>query len=825
LNFRCFAQDTTDQAKCFMEADHFEDVERYRHEELPELALHGTTFLDYMGCGLAPRSMRGATELLGNPHSHHTLGQRAESLQDAARFRTLDFFGALRDYDLVFTSGCTAALSMVARLFPFGDRGSVFMHPFAHNSLIGIRESVSAERYHMVESAENLARLLGKECMADYHAMSLVCIPAECNFSGAQIDYKLFVEAAHAKEGVFVVLDGAAMAGKAPIILDHSGVDFFTFSFYKIFGWPTGLGGLMVRKGTPQGILMSHKTYFGGGTLASNLHDKVGGHTLRTSFVAAMEDGTPNVYAIASVPIGFDSLERLGGVHVIEQRLRCIRAYCIAQLQTLRHRNGNALVRVYHETTYPVCGWGCSVPFSVMERDGSFIGHSLVEKLLCGLKICIRGGCFCNPGACAHFVGLDHGLLEEATKFGHTCGGDMDLLDGRPLGCLRASFGAPSTQKDVDRLVCALAECFLRVVEAPAAISSHGPLRIRDIVLYPVKGMQGVSVPRWPLQSIGLAFDRLWVVLDASGAPVAPKRVVALSKFRTYLDWDENILRLQFDGVVPESICVAIDERRTSPARAFKTTNSLADNGRTVRIRSRSIEHLLMYERVVDDWMTKALGMPARLARNSPGAESTLANTAALLVVHEASHLDVLRHVSPADRKRISMASYRPNLVVSGTSRGVPRSTLFEEHAWRSLMLSGVRLISSGPCPRCQQVNVGGGELRHEPLASISAMCRTFGLKEVVFGQLFNVDAPSLSGLTRRSDDASDIKGQNWLRWMLQAGCVGLALATAVKPSPATVPAFLFASRICGYLDLMRHMHLAAPSVMLQVGMVVEAEV
>jgi len=50
--------------------------------------------------------------------------------------------------------------------------------------------------------------------------------------------------------------------------------DFVAVSFYKIFGYPTGLGALLVHNGPAATVL--HKNYFGGGTvevvLARNRH-------------------------------------------------------------------------------------------------------------------------------------------------------------------------------------------------------------------------------------------------------------------------------------------------------------------------------------------------------------------------------------------------------------------------------------------------------------------------------------------------------------------------------------------------------------------------
>ncbi|CUG85415.1 aminotransferase, putative [Bodo saltans] len=762
----------------------FADVLKYRRAELPELAT--ISYLDYMGSGLAPKAVRcSSTSLMCNPHSLHSLGHAASVEVRAARHQTEMFFEAAEEYDLVFTSGCTSSLHLVGSLIPFGSSGCVFMHPLAHNSLLGVREFVSSDRYFCVRDASTATSLI------DLHAsttdMNLLCVPAECNLSGARLDFASFVGAVHSSvtREVLIVVDGAAIAGKAPVTLDGSGIDFFAFSFYKMFGAPTGLGGLFVKKGRPQEMLMSHKKYFGGGTVSFNDHTKHGSHHLRSAFTEAMEDGTQNFYGIAQVRQGFRALDSLGGVTDISHRIQYLRTYCVDALQHLRHRNGAPLILVYHapSTSLPIVSWGSSVAFAVLEQDGTVIGHALTEKLLAGLKVYVRGGCMCNPGACAEFVGYSAELMTEARNAGHQCGDEMDVLDGKPLGCVRASFGASSLPLDVDRLVAALAQCFLRDETKPELVQSSSALRLRKIILYPLKGMMGVSVDTWPLQTNGLAFDREWMLIDqTSGTPVAPKRFAVMSTFEVSLDWQLNVLTVQHKDKVP--IHIVIDEdRQCWIHNSLRCT--VAPETKAVKLKNRTLPTYRTYEEAADQWFSSVLGIPVQLARNLPSAEETLSNSAALLVVHEGSHHQVLRHMNAVDRPFVSLASYRPNLVVTGAapsnngsserSRG---ASPFVENLWRSLSIGTVQLVATGPCKRCQQVNVGAGELKHEPLASISSLCRRSGLTEILFGQLFGIKAVTAAPV---------VTTEFAVPWTLPLVALGVALA--LRLSPLAIPA------------------------------------
>jgi molybdenum cofactor sulfurtransferase len=762
----------------------FAPVKEYRSVELPELA--NTAYLDYMGSGLAANAVRTSNaKLLCNPHSLHALGHAAAVEARTARCLTEQFFKSTLEYDLIFTSGCTSSLNTVATHLPFGSSGCVLMHPLAHNSLLGIREFVAPHCYHCINDAKTAASIIDRA--ASSSDVNVICVPAECNLSGARLDIATFTEAAkcNPSKEVFVVVDGAAISGKAPIALDGSGIDFFAFSFYKIFGAPTGLGGLFVKKGRPQEVLRANKRYFGGGTVSFNLHSKVGGHQLHTSFSAAMEDGTANFYGIAQVPQGFRCVQKLGGVVAINQRIQLLRAYCIESLQALHHRNGSPLVRIYTIPTTDVAiqSWGSSVAFSVMEHDGTFVGHYLAERLLAGLKVYVRGGCMCNPGACATFIGYDGDLMDEARNAGHTCGDEMDLLDGKPLGCLRVSLGSTSIPEDVDRLISALVRCFRRDDNIPMAKSATATsaLRLRRITVYPVKGMGGVSVDSWPLRSSGLAFDRMWMLVDCtSGAPVAPKTFSVMAAFEVALDWPRNVLTVRFAD--KEAVHIVVDESRRCEVRG--ALRSAAAASQTVKLKNRTLPTYRTYDVAADQWFSSVVGIPVRLARNMCSADETLSNSAALLVIHEDSHHRVLRHMNAVDRPFVSLASYRPNIVVAGAapfySGAVRRKgeTPFEENTWTTLSIDGVQLVAVGPCKRCQQVNVGTGELRHEPLASISSLCRLGGLSEVLFGQLFNVAIISAA--------AADTAPSAALPWA--AAFAALAVACALRVSPLTVP-------------------------------------
>lgn len=65
-------------------------------------------------------------------------------------------------------------------------------------------------------------------------------------------------------ENWYTLLDAACYASTNQLDLHQHHPDFISISFYKIFGYPTGLGALLVKRSSET---LLTKTYFGGGTV------------------------------------------------------------------------------------------------------------------------------------------------------------------------------------------------------------------------------------------------------------------------------------------------------------------------------------------------------------------------------------------------------------------------------------------------------------------------------------------------------------------------------------------------------------------------------
>jgi molybdenum cofactor sulfurtransferase len=140
-------------------------------------------------------------------------------------------------------------------------------------------------------------------------APCLFALPAECNFSGARLDLGIVAalqqsppaDVAGVPAGRWaVLLDAAKAAATHPPDLSVVRPHFVALSYYKIFGYPTGLGALLVRADALP--LLAARSYWGGGGFAAAAADA--DFVARHTGARGLEDGTAAFTAAVAVPRG-----------------------------------------------------------------------------------------------------------------------------------------------------------------------------------------------------------------------------------------------------------------------------------------------------------------------------------------------------------------------------------------------------------------------------------------------------------------------------------------------------------------------------------------
>ncbi|GAB6031894.1 hypothetical protein CHUAL_010290 [Chamberlinius hualienensis] len=275
------------------------------------------------------------------------------------------------------------------------------------------------------------------------------------------------------------MLDAASSVATSVLDLKRYQPDFVCFSFHKIFGYPTGLGCLLVHRKAEKS-LMSYNRYFGGGNVlvASASTDF---HLTRTKLQERFEYGTVSFLDILSVNHGFNYLANFGVAKNINKVIAVIGDYTFHlaqyvhhQLKSYHHSNGRPAVILYcHDHFEDATTQGAIVNFNLLQSDGQFIGFAKVETVAAAYGIHLRTGCMCNPGACQKYLNLSFEDLQQHFEIGHVCGDDKDLIDGKPTGSVRISFGYMSTIDDAQRFLHMIESCF--VCSVKGQVSYHLP--------------------------------------------------------------------------------------------------------------------------------------------------------------------------------------------------------------------------------------------------------------------------------------------------------------------------------------------------------------
>ncbi|XP_070018899.1 molybdenum cofactor sulfurase isoform X2 [Nicotiana sylvestris] len=722
--------------------------------------LNSTVYLDHAGATLYSESQMEAifkdlnTTVYGNPHSQSSCSLASEDIVAKARQQVLNFFNASpREYSCIFTSGATSALKLVGETFPWSSQSSFMYSVENHNSVLGIREYALSkgaaafavdieESTHLGESESPKSNLKltqhhvqrRSECGelkegTTGNAYNLFAFPSECNFSGRKFDPYLVKVIKEESERILgssqygrgcwlVLIDAAKGCATDPADLSKFKADFVVFSFYKLFGYPTGLGALIVRNDAAK---LMKKTYFSGGTVAAAIAD-IDFFKRREGVEEFFEDGTISFLSIAAIQHGFRIMNMLT-TSSISRHTASLAAYVRNKLLALKHENGEFVCTLYGLLSSEM---GPTVSFNMKRPDGTWYGYREVEKLATLAGIQLRTGCFCNPGACAKYLGLSHLDLLSNIEAGHVCWDDRDMLHGKPTGAIRVSFGYMSTFEDVMKFVNFVENNFvilssnwsafhLSSISPPVEGIGKAAARhfLTSITVYPIKSCAGFSANQWPLTSTGLLYDREWILKSTTGEILTQKKVPEMCYITTLIDLNLGKLFLE-------------SPRCKEKLQIELKSNSLATGRDEMDIQN----------------------------HRDVGAKLNFVNEAQFLLVSEESIADLNSRLKSNGRKstggqavQVGAMRFRPNLVASG---GEP----YAEDRWRHLNIGGKYFTSLGGCNRCQMININpeAGEVQRlsEPLATLAGYRRAKG--KILFGILL------------RYENNTKTKSDAWLR-------------------------------------------------------------
>jgi len=251
----------------------------------------------------------------------HTLSDRATVQFEAARVALADFIHARASEEIVWTSGTTEGINLVAQCYggsrlKAGDR--ILVSEMAHHSNI-VPWQMVAERTG-AEVVPIPVTALGEIDQAQYQALldervKIVAIGHVSNALGTINPVASMVEHAHAV-GAVVLVDGAQAVGHWAVDMQALDCDFYVFSGHKMFG-PTGIGVLYGR----QDLLEAMPPYMGGGEMIESVSFS---ETVYNTLPYKFEAGTPNIADAIGLHAAVDylgALDRVGAQRHEEQLL------------------------------------------------------------------------------------------------------------------------------------------------------------------------------------------------------------------------------------------------------------------------------------------------------------------------------------------------------------------------------------------------------------------------------------------------------------------------------------------------------------------------
>lgn len=474
LNHSCLANNFLDFNKVANSSDHqklYSDfLEEYGNdynkevEEISRIELkrfEGQTYLDYTGSGLYQKSQLEEiyTDFInnayGNAHSRNPSAELTNKKLSEARELLFNFFNISKNtHTIIFTGGATGGLKLIGEDFPWTKHSKFYYTRVNHNSVLGIREyAVSKGAEFKALSFKDVETILAqressyKENNTTKHDhLCLFAYPGKDNFSGEKYPLRWIKQVQ--KYGLSddcewkVILDAAAMVPSEKLDISENSADFVVISFYKMFGYPTGLGALISK--TDQ-VNKFNKVYFGGGTVVMASCDSRW-CKMRDNPSAKFEDGTVSFLSIVSLKYGINKLQYFG-MDRISKHISSLSLFAFKLLSQLRHFSGNNVVHFYGRFASPPSGG--IINFNLLKPDGSFVHYFQVEQMASDNNIHLRTGCFCNPGACQDYLGLTLEEIQITSEFKENCSDPAAGLAGKPLGSIRISFGYLSTFNDV----------------------------------------------------------------------------------------------------------------------------------------------------------------------------------------------------------------------------------------------------------------------------------------------------------------------------------------------------------------------------------------
>ncbi|WP_127561623.1 cysteine desulfurase [Nioella ostreopsis] len=358
---------------------------------------------------------RGYAEEYANVHRGlHFLSNLATEKYEAVRGTVALFLGAKDEDEIVFTSGTTEGINLVAYSWamPRMEAGDEIVLSVAEHHANIVPWHFLRERQGVVLKWVDVDANGDLDPAAVLAAITprtkLVAVTHMSNVLGTVVDVKAIV--AGAKErGVPVLVDGSQAAVHMPVNVEEIGADFYAITGHKLYG-PSGSGAIHIRKDR----MAEMRPFMGGGDMIRDVtRDLVTYNDPPMKF----EAGTPGIVQQIGMGVALDYMMGIG-MEKIAAHEKQLCAYARQRLDGLNWLNVQ--------------------------------GKSATKGAIFSFTL--------EGAAHAHDISTVLDKKGVAVRAGHHCAQPLMEHMGVTATC-RASFGMYNTEAEVDALVDALELC------------------------------------------------------------------------------------------------------------------------------------------------------------------------------------------------------------------------------------------------------------------------------------------------------------------------------------------------------------------------------
>lgn len=329
----------------------------------------------------------------------HYLSDQITKMYELAREKVQNYLNARYIHEIIFTSGVTASINMVA--YSFGEvyvkkNDEIIVSEMEHHSNIVPWQMMCKRKgahLRVIPFNDKGELLLDEYKKLINSRTKLVAVTHVSNSLGTINPVKEIVAIAH-KNNIPVLIDGAQAIQHGKIDVQDIDCDFYAFSGHKVYG-PTGIGILHGK----ERWLQEMPPYQGGGDMIDRVRFE---HTTYDELPFKFEAGTPNYIGAIGLGVALDYMTGIG-LDNIKNYEKKLLDYGTAKLTAL---NG---LKLYGTAENKTCIF-------------SFLLNNIhlydVGMLLDKMSIAVRAGHHCTQPLWEHYK--VEGSIRESLAFYNT---------------------------------------------------------------------------------------------------------------------------------------------------------------------------------------------------------------------------------------------------------------------------------------------------------------------------------------------------------------------------------------------------------------------